>query len=346
MIYASILALIASLVSVGYQSPVEQQVEGRDVSRAAIAVDKPSVDQLMAADLAATTAMTANLPVASNVSSLSISLNAKSQLAQSDENVLTKPQIIEADGEQRGIVTYQAVAGDSVGEIADRFGISAQTIKWANDLESDALMPGQKLLIPGTDGLVYTVQDGDTTQKLAERYKSNEQRIISYNDLELSGLKPGTRIVLPGGNLPQSERPGYSAPSSGYNSGSSSIVPQNGFTRAYIGSEGNRYAYGYCTWYAFNRRAELGRPIGGMWGDAVSWGSYAQSAGFRVNNTPSVGAVLHAPWVAAPYGHVAVVESVGADGSIVVSEMNYAGWNIVSQRTIGAGTASSYNYIH
>jgi surface antigen len=46
------------------------------------------------------------------------------------------------------------------------------------------------------------------------------------------------------------------------------------------------------------------------------------------------------------YGHVAVVESVNSDGSITVSEMNYAGWGIVDHRTISAGQASGYNYIH
>jgi surface antigen len=44
------------------------------------------------------------------------------------------------------------------------------------------------------------------------------------------------------------------------------------------------------------------------------------------------------------YGHVAVVESVNADGSIVVSEMNYAGWNVVSSRTVT--NPGSYNFIH
>ena len=46
-------------------------------------------------------------------------------------------------------------------------------------------------------------------------------------------------------------------------------------------------------------------------------------------------------------GHVAYVESVGSDGSVTVSEMNYNGGPYsVSERTISAGEASSYNYIH
>ena len=47
------------------------------------------------------------------------------------------------------------------------------------------------------------------------------------------------------------------------------------------------------------------------------------------------------------YGHVAYVENVNSDGSVEVSEMNYNGGPFsVSERTISAGEASSYNYIH
>jgi surface antigen len=47
------------------------------------------------------------------------------------------------------------------------------------------------------------------------------------------------------------------------------------------------------------------------------------------------------------YGHVGVVEAVNPDGSVYVSEMNYAGnFNRVTYRTIPAGQAALYNYIH
>ena len=47
------------------------------------------------------------------------------------------------------------------------------------------------------------------------------------------------------------------------------------------------------------------------------------------------------------YGHVAFVESVNANGSITISEMNYsASPGIVTYRTIPASQVSSYVYIH
>lgn len=335
--YAAVLALIASVVSVGYQSPVQEQVNSQ-AAGSVIEIEKPSVDQIVAANLAASTAEVADLSIATNAANLSISLNAKENLAQNDDNLLSKPQIVQPTS-QRGIITYKTVAGDNVQTVASRFGIKPDTVKWANNLATDALSTDTNLTIPSTDGVVYTVKDGDTTASLASKYGTDAARIVSYNDLEVSGLKPGIRIVIPGGIVPENERPKLIVPRATTSSGPSNSVR----TSASTAVVGNKYDYGYCTWYVYNRRAQVGAPVGSFWGNAVTWASYARSSGYLVNNTPSVGAVLQN---GGGYGHVAFVESVGADGSVTVSEMNYVGWNVVSSRTISAGQASSYNYIH
>ena len=73
--------------------------------------------------------------------------------------------------------------------------------------------------------------------------------------------------------------------------------------------------------------------------------SAAAASGYTVNNSPSAGAILQTSQGA--YGHVAYVESVGSDGSVTVSEMNYGhGAGVVTSRTISASQAASYNYIH
>lgn len=342
--YLSVLVLIASIVSLGYQPPIERQVTGRTSQTTAMAATNPSVDQILAADLAAGVAQMANLSVATNASNLSISLNAKGELAQSDDNVLSKPQIVQT-GEHRGVIEYVAVDGDSVAAVAGRFGVTPQTISWANNLTADGLPAGKTLLVPGIDGVVYTVKSGDTIDSIVQKYKADLQRTVTYNDLEVSGVAPGMRLVLPDGQLPESERPGYVAPSTAtsYYSYSSSYSVIYGASSA---SVGNRYDYGYCTWYAYNRRAELGRPVGSFWGNAATWASYAAASGYRVDHTPEFGAVMQNAGGWGGYGHVAVVEQVYEDGSVRVSEMNYAGWNVISQRTISADQAASYNYIH
>lgn len=339
MTYVAILTLIASVVSVGYQSPVEKQVAAQSTEGNVLKIEDPSVDQRVAADLAATTAETAGLAVASNVSNLSISLSAKAELAQADNSVLTKPQIVEVS-DLRGISSYVTVAGDTAQSVAGKFGVTADTVKWANNLTGDALSVGQTLRIPNVDGVLYTVRPGDSIDSIAQRYSTNRERLVSYNDLEISGISPGQQIVLPGGILPANERPGYTSPSSTRTS--SRVISYSGNAA----SVGNRYDYGYCTWYVYNRRDQIGRPIGSFWGNASTWASYARGSGYLVNNTPAVGAVLQDSYSAGGYGHVAVVESIDADGNITVSEMNYAGWNVKSTRTLSAGEASRYNFIH
>lgn len=333
------VAVILTIIAVGYRAPIEATAQ--NANRSALEQPVASVDQIAAANVATAVAETTDLSVQSNVSSLAISLNTKTELAQTDSAFLSKPQIVSQTG-RKDITKYTAKNGDTVQSLAAQYGVSEDTIRWTNNLTSDALTPGKELTILGTTGILYTIKAGDTAASLADKYKADRDRIITFNDVELSGFSVGQQIVIPDGVLPENERPGYTTPRSSVRSSSTSSV---------IGSRvtvfgGNGYSYGYCTWYAFNRRAEIGHPIGSNWGNAVSWASYARSAGFAVDRTPEVGAVLQNGGGWGGYGHVAVVESVGADGSVTVSEMNYAGWNIISKRTIPASQAGSYNYIH
>ena len=115
-----------------------------------------------------------------------------------------------------------------------------------------------------------------------------------------------------------------------------------------VSNSGNLYTTGQCTYYAFDRRAELGKPIGSLWGNASNWAYSANQAGFNVDHTPEVGAVFQngsGQNGAGAYGHVGVVESINSNGSVTVSEMNWnGGVNVKSYRTIS--NPNSYNYIH
>lgn len=345
MVYSSILVLIISIASISY-SPQASISNEAATSVSALQpnanIAKPSVDQLAVADLAAQTAEVAGLSIASEVSSLSITLNAMSEISQLDEGIISKPQVFEPTSSS-AITTYRTVSGDSASSVAARYGITTQTLKWANNMVTDALVPDVDLVIPSVDGVVYTVKEGDKLETIAEKYKADAARITSKNDLELTGLKPGQRIVLPDGVLPANERPGYRAP----RVITSSTPVYSRINPAYAAQAGNRYSYGYCTWYAYNRRAQIGRPIGSFWGNASSWAYAARSAGYLVNQTPAVGAIMQN---GGGLGHVAVVEEVRGDGSITVSEMNYygngGGWARISYRSLDAGAAAAYTFIH
>lgn len=354
---ASFLAIIA-IVAIGYQPPERSDATASAVDTSATAmttgIPDVSIDDLYATKVAATIAETGGLPVAANVAELSQSIAAESVLARSDESIVAKPQIVKPTTDSRTIKIHVAKKGDTVQAIASQYGISASTVKWANNLQSDAVEKGRKLKILPVDGIIYTAEHGDTVARIAKKYRTTEAQIVAFNDLELSGLKKGQQLIVPDGILPNSERPGYTAPTTNYNNyggGNYNVVNAN----AYLGgaSAGNRYAFGNCTWYAYERRKQLGRPVGGNWGNASTWAMYASAAGYTVNGTPAPGAVMQSgAYGYFGYGHVAIVESVNPGKSITISEMNAyrfgGGFNVVGRGTISWNEATSgmFNYIH
>lgn len=115
----------------------------------------------------------------------------------------------------------------------------------------------------------------------------------------------------------------------------------------YPGAES--YAFGNCTQYVYNRIIQLGGKIGTHMGNGGEWGVNAQQQGYFTTMVPTEAyAVSFPPGVAgssSEYGHVAFVEKVYDDHSILVSEMNVRGNNVVSQRHISASVAALATYI-
>ena len=359
--YVGVFLLVVTLVMVGYQPPVHQTVLAANTSQATSTSNTTSttnapaatVDQLTAANLASSLAETTDMPISNDVANLSQSLTVESQLSQTDTNVIGKPQVVNPSANTRTMKHYTTVAGDTVQSVAQRYGISATTIKWANNLTSDALEVGKTITIPPVDGIIYIVKSGDTLDSIASKYKADKSLIITYNDLESSGEPAvGTSLIIPGGDLPSNEQPGYVAPTTTRTTnGVSYSTYSGGYGSSYSGgvSSGNRYSYGQCTWYVYERRMQLGMPVGGMWGNAYSWGFMAQASGYLVDNNPTVGAVMQN---SGGYGHVAVVEAVNPGVSVSISEMNAyrfgGGWNRVGRGDISWSEATSgyYKYIH
>ncbi|MDR3152215.1 MAG: CHAP domain-containing protein [Bifidobacteriaceae bacterium] len=112
-------------------------------------------------------------------------------------------------------------------------------------------------------------------------------------------------------------------------------------------AKGNTYVPGQCTWYAYNRRNQLGLKVGAFWGNAVEWSNAARADGYSVNNSPRVGDILvFAPGQdgAGGFGHVAIVEEIGANNSVRISEMNYLAPFNYNERWIF--NADQHTFIH
>jgi len=346
-VYGSVFLLVVAIISIGYSQPQSPAtVANATNSSSNSVIDQTSVDSTVAAGVAAGVAMLANLSVMNNVSSLAISAQISSELTLSDSANISKPQLIESVVENRLVTNYTVVAGDTAETLATRFGISSQTIKWANNLKTDAIAAGSVIKVLPINGVLYTVKSSDTLDSVAKKYEVNKTRMVLYNDLEVSGLVIGARIILPDGILPIEERPGYVAPIV-YSVLSGTGFGGNTWFISYSTGPCPTYAYGNCTCYSYYRRTQLGLPVGTHWGNAESWDDYARQDGLVVDSTPSFGAIIQNH---GGVGHVGIVESIAPNGDVSISEMNAhvsgGGYNIVSGRVIISGNVSQYNYIH
>ena len=142
-----------------------------------------------------------NNPLASDSASSQQSINVGDDVFQTD--VSQKPR--------DKTLTYTVQKGDTVSTIAQKFGISQDTVRWANDSTNDSLNVGDTLKILPVTGISYKVQKGDTIYSIAKKYDTNAEKIINFpfNDFvnpETFSLVEGQMLVVPDGIKP-SEQP-------------------------------------------------------------------------------------------------------------------------------------------
>lgn len=101
-------------------------------------------------------------------------------------------------------VVYVVKGGDTLGIIAGKFGISTESIVWANDLDGDVIQIDQELTIPPVSGVLHKVEEGDFVNTIAKRYGSSSTEIIDVNALAPPHytIVPGQILVVPGGEPP------------------------------------------------------------------------------------------------------------------------------------------------
>lgn len=117
---------------------------------------------------------------------------------------------------RKEVVDYVVAPGDTVKLLADKFGISENTIAWANNIsKSSALKVGQNLVIMPFSGVLYVVKNGDTLSQIAKIYKPKTQdsatfigNIIADNNLANEGdVFIGDILSLRDGVMPQKAVP-------------------------------------------------------------------------------------------------------------------------------------------
>lgn len=101
-----------------------------------------------------------------------------------------------------------------------------------------------------------------------------------------------------------------------------------------------------CTWYVHNKRNKIKRYLPSHFTHAKNWLNEAKKAGFSTGKKPVVGSILQTRHGGGGYGHVAYVEKVYKNGSILISEYNYNIRLGYGTRTLTKAQASKFNYIY
>ena len=262
----------------------------------------------------------------------------KNSLLAATPPVMVTPQILGSlmDGSSpedanREITEYVVEKDDTLWSIAQRFDVSLDTIVWANNIKSQIISPGQKLLILPASGVMHMVKSGDTIKGIAESYSADEEKIIVFNDLSGDGdIFAGEILIVPGGRMPsyRQETQAVAAPTS---------LSTNNFY-----GQSHNFPFGQCTWWVAQKRAIP------AWGNANSWLTNAKAEGYSVCQgrycVPRAGAVISLLGDRT-YGHVGYVEQVKGD-KVIFSEMNYIGWGKMDYRTLRVGSPQIIGYIY
>ena len=111
--------------------------------------------------------------------------------------------------------TYTVKSGDVLGKIAERHGCTAAQLKAWNNLTSNNIRVGQKLIVSAAassssaqstpaaaaqsgEYTTYTIKSGDSFYSIAKNYPGvSAQDITNFNGLSSSKIKPGMTIKIP-----------------------------------------------------------------------------------------------------------------------------------------------------
>ena len=105
------------------------------------------------------------------------------------------------------IITYTVEPGDTLTSISEKFAVSIDTIRWANNLQSiHDIYPKDELKILPVSGVAHKVKSGETIYSVAKKYGVDAQAVLNFpfNDIdETLSLKIDQVLIVPDGVMPQ-----------------------------------------------------------------------------------------------------------------------------------------------
>jgi len=296
---------------------------------------------------------TANNPASLTASAISSNSQAtkdkKQDLVLVGDNTLVKNSPTDTTVSYKprtDVFRYTVKEGETITAIAKKFGIDAGTIlKESGKYADDIIKPGEKLTILPVSGTTERVDKGEALSSIAKKHQADVDEIMEFNKLvNATDIEEGQILVIPDGKreIKMRPRPEVQEPNKtqlASRTTTSTASKTNTTPTVNKGSRvGNRFSWGWCTWYAAQRRGDV------SWrGNAGQWLNNARAQGRATGRIPAKGAIMvtSESW----WGHVAIVESVQGD-RVTVSEMNYKGFGVTSTRTLSNRSGVIKGYIY
>lgn len=143
------------------------------------------------------------------------------------------------------IVVYTVQPGDTPGSVAASFGISLNTLLWANNIRNANLIKlGDELVILPVTGVRYDVKKGDTMDSIAKKFKGDASEILSFNGLAIGeSLEAGSSIIIPDGELAPTATPSTPVTTSRY--ANLPAEPKGYYLRPILAGRKSRGIHGY-----------------------------------------------------------------------------------------------------
>jgi len=204
------------------------------------------------------------------------------------------------------IITHIVTEGETLSDIAGRYGLSVETVLWENSLTSKAVLkPGQELNIIPVDGVRHKVKRGETVYSIGKKYgleESQVQAVVDYpfnefaND-ETFELATGQHLMIPGGVMPSAvvqprlRQVQFTADAGAVTAVGSFVWPASG-----------RLTQGYSFYHkAIDIASKSGGPILAADGGTVVASSWASGYGNRVM-------IDHGNGYVTLYGHLSLIQ--------------------------------------
>lgn len=144
------------------------------------------------------------VPLAASLASALPLATAEAQRSPRGDRGIS-PQVTRATRRGARERTYVVQQGDTIAQVARRFGLDGDALMAANRLRSPRIRPGQVLRVSRPEGegrrampaTRYTVRRGDRLARLARRFRVSVDDLEQANELRSTTLQPGEQLWIP-----------------------------------------------------------------------------------------------------------------------------------------------------